>query len=260
MDYVDPFIGTGRNGKTFPGAATPGGMVQLSPDTITGGDNGPGFRYYHKTIQGFSFTHMSGIGWYGDLGNFLVMPTTGPLKTYYGTTDKPGSGYLSSYSHASETAQAGYYAVTLQDYNIRTEVTAAPHSGILRFTFPENPQSRIQIDLARRVGGTSLDQSVKVVDDHTIEDCIKCTPDGGGWGHGAGRVGYNMYYHAEFSQPIKDCGVWSADLPDGNYRMRLKNLHSSRRAKMRKSFRRAARKKASTWVFIPSFPPTRATW
>ena len=61
-------------GKTFPGACTPFGMVQISPDTITGGDNGPGYSYHHKTIEGFSMTHMSGIGWYGDLGNFLVMP------------------------------------------------------------------------------------------------------------------------------------------------------------------------------------------
>src|SRR5260221_10421989 len=141
VDYVDPFTGTGRDGKTFPGAATPGGMVQLSPDTITGGDNGSGYRYYHKTIQGFSMIHMSGVGWYGDLGNFIVMPTLGPLKTLWGETDRPGTGYLSPYSHDTELAQAGYYAVTLDDTKIRAELTAAPHSGILRFTFPKNPAS-----------------------------------------------------------------------------------------------------------------------
>src|SRR5277367_4017166 len=106
VDLIDPFIGTGAQGKTFPGAATPGGMVQLSPDTITGGDNGSGYRHYHKTIQGFSLTHMSGVGWYGDLGNFLIMPATGPLKTWYGETDKPGTGYLSTYDKKSEIAQA----------------------------------------------------------------------------------------------------------------------------------------------------------
>lgn len=217
VDYIDPFIGTGQEGKTFPGAATPAGMVQLSPDTITGGDNGSGYRHYHHTIQGFSFTHMSGVGWYGDLGNFLVMPTTGPLKTYYGETDHPGSGYLSRFANASEVAGAGYYAVTLDDYKIRAEASAAPHSGILRFTFPENPQSRIQIDLARRVGGTSLHQTVAVVDDHTIEGAIECTPDGGGWGHGAGNVRYTFYYHAEFSKPLRNFGVWRAKLPGGPY-------------------------------------------
>ena len=97
VDYIKPIIGavtyaktTGDAhgfGKTFPGAATPFGLVQLSPDTKTGGDNGPGYSYSHKTIEGFSFTHMSGIGWYGDLGNFLVMPTIGKLHTNKGHED-----------------------------------------------------------------------------------------------------------------------------------------------------------------------------
>ena len=217
VDYVDPFIGTGRSGKTFPGATTPAGMVQLSPDTITGGDNGSGYRHNHKTIQGFSFTHMSGIGWYGDLGSFLVMPTTGPLKTYCGETDKPGTGYLSRFSNATETAQAGYYAVRLEDYKVRAEATATPHGGILRFTFSEDSKSRIQIDLARRVGGTSLHQTVKVVGDDAIEGSIECTPEGGGWGHGAGHANYTFYFHAEFSKPLKVFGVWSATLPPGPY-------------------------------------------
>src|SRR5258707_13911602 len=96
-DYVNPFIGASTSvakagaihglGKTFPGAATPFGMVQVSPNTITGGDNGSGYSYEHGSIEGFAFTQMSGIGWYGDLGNFLVMPATGPLKTSAG---RPG--------------------------------------------------------------------------------------------------------------------------------------------------------------------------
>lgn len=71
-------------GKTFPGATTPFGMVQVSPNTITGGDNGSGYSYEHETIEGFAFTQMSGIGWYGDLGNLLVMPTVGDLRTNSG--------------------------------------------------------------------------------------------------------------------------------------------------------------------------------
>ena len=226
VDEVNPFIGAGSmegtyinafHGKNFPGAATPAGMVQLSPDTITGGDNGGGYSYVHTTIEGFSVNHLSGVGWYGDLGNILIMPTTGTLQTYYGETDHPGSGYLSAYDKATEIAQAGYYAVTLKDYQVRAEVTAAPHSGMLRFTFPENPLSRIQIDLARRIGGTSLHQTVKVVGDHAIEGQIDCTPEGGGWGHGGGHANFTVYYHAEFSQPFKQIGVWSATLPAGPY-------------------------------------------
>ena len=221
VDYIDPFIGTGHFGKTFPGATTPGGMVQLSPDTVTGGDNGSGYRQYHTTIEGFSFTHMSGVGWYGDLGNLLVMPTTGPLKSWAGRENKPGSGYRSAFDKSSEVAQAGYYAVTLKDYQVRTELTAAPHSGILRFTFPEHARSRIQIDLARRVGGTSLHQEVKVVDDHAIEGLIVCTPEGGGWGHGGGNANYTVHFRAEFSQPLTTVGVWNATLPTGSYRNAL---------------------------------------
>lgn len=215
IDYVDPFVGTGAHGKTFPGAATPGGMVQLSPDTITGGDNGSGYRCQDTTIQGFSFMHMSGVGWYGDLGNFLVMPTIGPLRTWYGETGKPGTGSLSGFSHATEIAQPGYYAVTLDDSKIRVEATATPRCGLLRFTFPANAKSRIQIDLARRVGGTSLRQSVEVVGKNAIEGFMECTPDGGGWGHGGGKPNYTVYYRAEFSRPLQAFGVWSADIPAG---------------------------------------------
>ena len=124
--YVNPFIGASTNvdaagayhglGKTFPGAATPFGMVQVSPNTITGGDNGSGYSYEHQTLEGFAMTQMSGVGWYGDLGNFLVMPTTGPwLHTVAGREDGSLKGYRSAYDKETETAQAGYYAVRLTD-------------------------------------------------------------------------------------------------------------------------------------------------
>ena len=153
VDYINPMVGASTSaeygeGKTFPGAATPFGLVQLSPDTITGGDNGPGYSYEHKTIEGFSFTHMSGIGWYGDLGNFQVMPVTGPLQT-----DRDQA--KSEFRHEEETAQAGYYGVKLRRYGILAEMTAAPRAGILRFTYPESKASRIQIDLHRRIGETN---------------------------------------------------------------------------------------------------------
>jgi predicted alpha-1,2-mannosidase len=229
-DYVNPFIGASTNigkagvahglGKTFPGAATPFGLVQLSPNTITGGDNGPGYSYEHTTIEGLAFTQMSGIGWYGDLGNFLVMPTTGPMKTNSGKENTNISGYRSGYDKASEKAGAGYYVVNLTDNNIKAEMTAAPHSGILRFTFPNNKLSRIQIDLARRVGGTSVEQYVKVVNQNTIMGWMKCTPEGGGWGNGSGKADYTVYFYAQFSKPLINYGVWSAAIPDGINRKR----------------------------------------
>lgn len=222
--YVNPFVGASTNtelagashglGKTFPGATAPFGMVQVSPNTITGGDNGPGYSYEHTTIEGFAFTQMSGIGWYGDLGNFLVMPTIGDLHTFAGTEDKPEEGYRSRYDKSTEKASAGYYSVFLSDYKIQAEATALPHSGMLRFTFPESKEARIQVDLARRVGGTSTLQSVEVVDDHTIKGWMQCTPDGGGWGNGDGKADYTVYFYAQFSKPFSGHGVWSADIPD----------------------------------------------
>ncbi|MCX2574112.1 GH92 family glycosyl hydrolase [Pedobacter sandarakinus] len=222
-EYVNPFIGATTNvddagvyhglGKTYPGATTPFGMVQVSPNTITGGDNGSGYSYEHKTIEGFALTQMSGVGWFGDMGNFLVMPTAGKIKTAPGK-ENVRDGYRSKYDKSSEQASPGYYAVKLTDHNIKAELTAAPHSGMMRFTFPANEMSRIQIDLARRVGGTSTMQSVKVVDDHTIAGWMKCTPDGGGWGNGDGQANYTVYFYAQFSKPLTNYGVWTADIPE----------------------------------------------
>lgn len=230
VEYVNPFIGASTSilkagashglGKTFPGATTPYGMVQVSPNTITGGDNGSGYSYEHSSIEGFAFTQLSGIGWFGDLGNFLVMPSTGSLKTSAGRPDHEEEGYRSGFAKSSESASPGYYKVVLSKYKIKSEMTAAPHSGMMRFSFPAGDRSRIQIDLARRVGGTSTTQYVRVVDDHTIEGWMKCTPDGGGWGNGEGHADYTVYFYAQFSKPLKQYGVWSADIPDGWTRKR----------------------------------------
>ena len=227
---VNPFIGASTSidaagvlhglGKTFPGAATPFGAVQVSPNTITGGDNGPGYSYEHKTIEGFAMTQMSGIGWYGDLGNFLVMPTTGTLHKIAGREDGSLQGYRSSYSKESESARAGYYSVMLDRYHIQAEATATPHCGLLRFTYPRHDQSRIQIDLARRVGGTSTEQYIHILDAQTIEGWMRCTPEGGGWGDGAGKGDYTVYFHARLSKPMQEHGIWSADIPEGCNRKR----------------------------------------
>lgn len=233
IDYVDPMIGAttfdsiGNSGhglgKTFPGVCAPFGLVQLSPDTKTGGDNGSGYSVHHSTIEGFSFTHMSGIGWYGDLGNFLVMPTTGALRTFKGTEENPEEGYRTRFSHQNERARVGHYEVMLDDDGIRVELTAAPRSGMIRFTYPEHKESRIQIDLARRIGGTSDEQYVEVIDQHTIQGWMKCTPQNGGWGNGAGQANYTVYFYCSFNRPLTDYGVWSATFPEGTLRKNESN-------------------------------------
>ena len=238
VDYVNPMIGASTSttagksghglGKTFPGVTTPFGLVQLSPDTKTGGDNGPGYSWHHPTIEGFSFIHMSGVGWYGDFGNFLVTPTTGPLNTWVGDENHPETGYRSRYSHADEVAKAGYYAVTLSDYGIRAELTAARRSGMIRFTFPKSDTSRVSIDLARRIGGSATEQYVKVVNSTTIEGWMRCTAADGGWGNGDGNVNYTVYFSCEFSRPLKQYGVWNAQLPKGMNGVKLSTLGDER--------------------------------
>ena len=153
FDAVNPMIGTGGEGHTFPGATVPFGMVQLSPDTDTSCEiracygHAAGYRYEDPTIQGFSHTHFSGAG-HSDLGDVLVMPVSGsdvPLDP--GDPKRPGSGYRSRFDHASEVAQPGYYAVTLADSAVRAELTTSVRVGVHRYTFAAGKPAHLLIDL-----------------------------------------------------------------------------------------------------------------
>lgn len=206
-------------GKTYPGAVAPWGAVQFSPDTITGGDNGPGYSYHNTTIEGFSINHLSGIGWYGDLGNFQIMPTIGEVPFHSGTNIharyQPGTpGRESAFDHDTEITEAGHYGVTLARYGIRVETTVTTRCGIMRMTFPKADKARVLIDLARRIGGYSEWQNVRVVDDYTIEASIYCPYTAGGWGHGDGHVSYTLHVYAQFNRPFDTYGIWDngADL------------------------------------------------
>ncbi|NPD65930.1 glycoside hydrolase family 92 protein [Lichenicola cladoniae] len=152
---VDPMIGTGPDGHTFPGATVPFGMVQLSPDTWIGDfhhsySHAAGYRYEDPTIQGFSHTHFSGAG-HSDLGDVLVMPLEGAVQLDPGDPDKPGSGYRSRFSHDTEHAEPGYYAVTLSDSGIRAELTATARVGVHRYRFPEGKPAHLLIDLRQSI-------------------------------------------------------------------------------------------------------------
>ncbi len=144
---VDPFIGTGEDGHTFPGATSPFGMVQLSPDTQIRHFKqsykwAAGYRYEDTTILGFSHTHFSGTG-HSDLGDFLIQPISGDVRLEPGEISQPLSGYRSRFHHATEKAEPGYYAVTLDDYNVRAELTATPRVGLHRYTFPSGAPAHI---------------------------------------------------------------------------------------------------------------------
>ncbi len=217
-NYVDPTIGnigdeqsqsTHGGGKTHPGACFPGGMVQLSADTVTGGDNGTGYNYCDNTIEGFSFNHLSGIGWYGDLGNVQIMPTVGNTDLRSGSNEffplkNGGEGWKSHFSHEKEKAEAGYYSVFLDRYNIKTQATVTEHTGFLKLTYPETNDGRIIFNLPRRIGGKADYQSFRLIDSTHFEGEIKCTPKGGGFGHGGGNISYNLYFYGEISKPFSD--------------------------------------------------------
>lgn len=158
IQYVNPLVGTKNMGHTYPGATVPFGMVQLSPetDTIQYEFNNQynkkvyeycsGYQYKDQTIVGFSHTHFSGTG-HSDLGDFLIMPTTGELKLNPGTAENPESGYRSRFSHKNEFAEPAYYKVLLDDYNILAEHTASNRVGFHQYNFPESDNAHIILDL-----------------------------------------------------------------------------------------------------------------
>lgn len=213
--YIDPMTGTVGDeqeesfhggGKTHPGACVPGGMVQLSPDTVTGGDNGTGYNYCHNTIEGFSFNHMSGIGWYGDLGNLQIMPVIGETDLRSGSNaevpfNKGKEGWKSDFSHESEKAKAGYYSVLIERYGIFAETTVTHRTGMLRFTYPQTDDARVIFNFSRRIGGKADFEKIEIINNRRIEGVIHCTPAGGGFGRGHGNISYDFYFALELSEP-----------------------------------------------------------
>ena len=215
--YVDPTIGTVGDeqetsfhggGKTHPGACYPFGMVQLSPDTTTSGDNGTGYNYCQNTIEGFSFNHMSGIGWYGDLGNLQIMPIVGETDLRSGSNAevpfvKGTEGWKSPFDHSNEVAKAGYYSVFLDRYGVLAEATVAKHAGQLRFTYPASEASGMILNFSRRIAGRSAHQEIEI-DGNYIYGTIVCDHAYGGFGRGHGKIDYRLYFCLEVSKPIQD--------------------------------------------------------
>ena len=211
VDYVNPMIGTDGMGHTFPGACAPFGIVQLSPDTdtIPHNINGTyqkkvyeycaGYQYHDTTIVGFSHTHFSGTG-HSDLGDILIMPTTGELKLNPGTEEQPESGYRSRFSHDREKSMPGYYEVMLDDYNVKAQLTATQRVGVHKYTFPKGGDGRVILDLNHGIynyDGKTLWASIRV-ESPTLITGYRIT---NGWA----RTNYT-YFAIQFSQPIKNYG------------------------------------------------------
>jgi predicted alpha-1,2-mannosidase len=214
--YVKPIIGTAKMGHTFPGATVPFGAVQLSPDTDTlayevdGKYNKDmykycaGYQYTDKTIVGFSHTHFSGTG-HSDLGDFLIMPTTGKLQLNPGTADKPENGFRSAYSHDNEVVEANYYKVKLDDHNITAELTTSPRVGFHQYTFPKSDESHIVLDLMSGIYNykdKNVWTFVRVVNDSLITGYRQTS----GWARTR-----TVYFAMTFSKPFKSYGQKNYD-------------------------------------------------
>lgn len=225
VSYVDPMIGTVGDekktsihggGKTHPGACYPFGMVQLSPDTTTSGDNGTGYNYCQNTIEGFSFNHMSGVGWYGDLGNLQIMPIVGKTDLRSGSNKevpfKNGTvGWKSPFLHENEIARAGYYSVLLERYNIFCEATVSCRTGMLRFTYPKHTESGLIFNFSRRIAGRSKFQQVKISDQY-IYGSIVCDHAFGGFGRGRGKIDYTLHFCLELSKPFQSARFFENEI------------------------------------------------
>ncbi|QII29260.1 glycoside hydrolase family 92 protein [Stenotrophomonas maltophilia] len=197
---VDPFIGTGGEGHTYPGATVPFGMVQLSPDTrIQPRDKAygwaAGYRYDDSSIVGFSHTHFSGTG-HSDLGDILLMPFTGSPGLERGDPEKPRSGYASRFRHDDEKAEPGYYAVTLDDYKVRAELTTSARVGVHRYAFPKGTEAKVLLDMRTSMydyPGKILWSRVRVRADGTVTGFRETR----GW-----AAGRQLYFAMRFSRPL----------------------------------------------------------
>ncbi|ENM5926591.1 GH92 family glycosyl hydrolase [Vibrio mimicus] len=195
--YVNPFIGTGNLGNTYPGATTPHGMVQLSPNN---GANGweyiSGYYYHDSRMAGFSHTHLSGAG-AGDLNDILVMPINSRSDYLLNEGSATLNLEASRFKHRDEQATAGYYKVDLLDYGITAELTASDRVGVHRYTFPRDKKSEIIVNTGFKVNWDytsdsylKWDKENNRLEGHRFSD---------GW-----APSQKEFFVMEFNQPIKN--------------------------------------------------------
>ena len=188
-NYVNPFIGTGGHGHTYPGATMPFGMMQLSPDTrLDGWDGCSGYHYSDEYIYGFSHTHLSGTG-VSDYGDILLMPTNN-INFNNGSDEK--SGYRAHFSHENETAEPGYYKVLLDSTQIEVELTVSKRSGMHKYSYPSSENQYVILELDHR--DELLDYKIQMLNDSTLT----------GFRHSkAWATDQRLFYNIHFSHPIE---------------------------------------------------------
>jgi predicted alpha-1,2-mannosidase len=188
-DFVNPFIGTGGHGHTYPGPSLPFGMIQPGPDTrLTGWDGCSGYHYSDSRLYGFSHTHLSGTG-IPDYTDVLLMPMAGEPRLNNGADGQ--AGYSSTFSHDEEVAKPGYYAVTLRDHGIRAELTTTLRVGIHRYTLPNDKPAHVILDLEHR--DPLREAAIDVVSDTEVAGVRRSRS----WAHD--QV---VYYVIRFSRPF----------------------------------------------------------
>ncbi len=210
IKFVDPMIGTGAEGHTFPGATTPFGMVQLSPDTQIRPFKqsykwAAGYRFEDTTILGFSHTHFSGAG-HSDLGDVLLMPISGadvPLEP--GDPEKTQHGYRSRFSHSRETAEPGYYSVFLSDSAVLAELTASERVGVHRYTFAPGAKRNVLLDLRSSIynyPGKVLWSRITIHADGTVTGMRETR----GW-----APGRQLFFAMRFSAPLSEHALYNKE-------------------------------------------------
>ncbi len=194
-DFVDPFIGTGDHGHTYPGAAYPFGQIQLSPDNGTQGwDWCSGYHYTDSIVAGFSHLHLSGTG-IGDLADISFLPVASDVV--FKTGEKNGdfvSRYAGKYAHKDEVAKAGYYSVLLKNSGIKAEFTVAERAGWHRYTFPEGGQNNLIINLGFAINWDKPYKTALTVVDHSL---VTGTRLSNGWANDQ-----HVFFAVRFSSPI----------------------------------------------------------
>ncbi len=206
ISYVNPFIGTGGHGHTYPGATMPFGMMQLSPDTrLDGWDGCSGYHYSDSYIYGFSHTHLSGTG-VSDYGDILLMPTD-TLIFNNGSEPSANSGqiqkgYRDHFSHDNEIAEPGYYKVRLDSTEIDVELTVSKRSGMHKYTYPSSENQFVILDLEHR--DELLHHKIQLLNDSTIT----------GFRHSkAWAKDQRLFFRIQFSEPIKHITYLELDTP-----------------------------------------------
>ncbi len=217
LGYVDPFIGTGFHGHTFPGPVMPHGMVQLSPDTkLNGWDASSGYHYGDSTIYGFSHTHLSGTG-IGDMGDILVLPFTGEENK------KP----IAKFKKSDEKAEVGKYTVQFTNYDVAAELAVTERAGLHKYTYGPNQNKQLLLDvghiLQQTWGHGNISNTLEIVNDSTLRGLKHSR----GWAYD-----HKVYFHAKFSSPFQVDSV----IIDGKASSKIEDVYDGQNIYSRLSF------------------------